>query len=63
MEIRSLSSLVDGQLCDVYAGHYWQQTAWSAQDRCFYPNDKEDGRQTGIPVGDVEQWRPAGVRL
>jgi hypothetical protein len=53
MEIRSISSLDDGQLCKVYARHYWQETSWSSDNRCFYLIDKEDGRQTGIPGGDV----------
>lgn len=61
MEIRSISSLADGQICDVYARHNWQEAAWSAGDRCFYLTDKEDGRPTGIPVADVEHWRLAGV--
>jgi hypothetical protein len=60
MEIRSISSLVDGQVCDVYTGHYWQEAFWPTENRCFYLTDREDGSPTGIPVENVEQWRPAG---
>jgi hypothetical protein len=41
MEIRSLLSLVDGQICDVVTGYYWQETARSIEDQCVHQTDKE----------------------